>query len=208
MTVQAPHWRCWLMGLAVVAAPAPALAQKVELSPVFGRQFGGEIDAGEGILEIPAAWSYGLMLDIAWQPGVKLELLYTRQETRLDLKPFSGDPTSTLFDMAVQYIQAGVLYELHDEAKTRPFFGLTVGASYFDAREAEREGKWSFAGGFGGGVKHFLTGNVGLRADGRILFSLTSTGDEIFCTPTTCVTGVDSAIIAQGLLSGGLLFAF
>jgi hypothetical protein len=184
------------------------LAQKVELSPVFGRQFGGEIDAGDGILEIPAAWSYGLMLDIAWQPGVKLELLYTRQETRLDLKPFSGDPTSTLFDMAVQYIQAGVLYELHDEAKTRPFFGLTVGASYFDAREAEREGKWSFAGGFGGGVKHFLTGNVGLRADGRILFSLTSTGDEIFCTPTTCVTGVDSAIIAQGLLSGGLLFAF
>ena len=113
MTAQAPYWRCWLVGLAVVAATTPAVAQKVELSPVLGWQFGGEIDAGEGILEIPAAWSYGLVLDIALQPGTKLELLYTRQETRLDLKPFNGDPTSTLFDMAVQYIQAGVLYELY-----------------------------------------------------------------------------------------------
>ena len=80
-----------------------------------------------------------------------------------------------------------MVYEQNTEGKTRPFFGLSIGASYFDAKEAEREGKWSFAGGFGGGVKYFLTGNVGLRADGRILFSLTSTSDELFCSPTSCL---------------------
>ena len=32
--------------------------------------------------------------------------------------------------------------------------------------------------------------------------------DELFCTPTECLSGVEGAILAQGLLTGGLTLSF
>ncbi len=172
-----------------LAIPCFIHAQKFEITPFGGRQFGGELNIGTGVLNIPSAWNYGLILDFVTGPGTQIEVLYVRQETSLEQRDDATGSVTTLFDMAVEYFQVGVLYEPEISRTTRPFGNLT-------------------AGGFGGGVKQSLTPHVGVRADARVLFTFLSSVDDIFCNPTECLTGLNGAIVAQGLLTGGLILSF
>ena len=114
------------MGFIVVvglAIPCAIHAQKVEITPFAGRQFGGKLGTRTGELKIPAAWNYGLILDIATGPGTQLEVLYARQETslvqrvdstasfsrptppsRVALRPATSTPTATLISSS--YLRA------------------------------------------------------------------------------------------------------
>ncbi len=195
--------------LALAAAPVAVRAQGVEIIPFAGRQFGGEIDIRDGLLNIPAAWNYGLVIDIPTGAGTKLEVLYARQQTSLEQEDLATGTVSTLFPLTVQYLQVGVLYEPTDVTATRPFGGLTGGLTNFDPREPDRDGVVKFSGGFVGGVKRALAPHVGVRVDGRILFTFLSSTDEIFCAPPNeCLTGVEGAIVAQALLTAGLMLSF
>ena len=201
--------RLFLIACAAVAVPSVARAQRVEITPFGGRQFGGEIGIRRGRLDIPAAWNYGLTLDIALQPGTRLEFLYARQETSLDQEDQTTGDVTTLFDLAVEYFQTGVLYEPEFFRTTRPFGALTAGVTHYDAQEEGRSGEWRFSGGFAGGVKQTLTSRIGVRVEGRVLFTFISSADEIFCAPPNpCLTGVEGAIVAQGLVTGGLILSF
>ncbi len=191
-----------------LATPCAIRAQKVEITPFGGRQFGGALNIRTGELTIPRAWNYGLVIDIATGPGAYVEVLYARQETSLEQRDDTTGTVTTLFDMAVEHFQVGVLYEPEIFRKTRPFGSLTGGVTHYQAQEPGRSGEWRFSGGFGGGVKRSLTPHVGVRADARVLFTLLSSVDDIFCDPTGCLTGVEGAIIAQGFLTGGLILSF
>ena len=194
-----------VVGLAI---PCAVHAQRVEITPFGGRQFGGALNIRTGELKIPSAWNYGLVLDITTGLGTQLEVLYARQETSLEQRDDATGSVTTLFDMAVEYFQAGVLYEPEIFRTTRPFGSLTAGVTHYQAQEPGRSGEWRFSGGFGGGLKHSVAPHVGLRADARILFTFLSSVDELFCNPTACLTGVEGAIVAQGLLTGGLILSF
>ncbi len=196
----------FVVGLAI---PCVIHAQRVEITPFGGRQFGGALNIRTGELDIPAAWNYGLVIDIATGPGTQIEVFYARQETSLEQRVDSTGSVTTLWDLAVEYFQAGVLYEPEISKTTRPFGSLTGGVTHYQAQEPGRSGEWRFSGGFGGGVKQSLTPHVGFRADARILFTFLGSVDDIFCsTSAGCLTGVEGAIVAQGLLTGGLTFSF
>jgi hypothetical protein len=205
MTTQRPL----VFMLVLLAAPVAVSGQGVEIIPFAGRQFGGEIDIRSGRLNIPSAWNYGLVVDIPTGAGTRLEVLYARQQTSLEQVDQATGAVNTLFPMAVQYLQVGVLYEPEILTATRPFGGLTGGLTNYDAQEEERDGVTKFSGGFVGGVKHSLAPHVGVRVDGRILFTFLSSADEIFCAPPDdCLTGVEGAIVAQGLVTAGLMLSF
>ncbi len=191
-----------------LAIPCTVHAQRVEVTPFGGRQFGGALNIRTGELKIPRAWNYGLILDFATGPGTQLEVLYARQETSLEQRDDATGSVTTLFDMAVEYFQAGVLYEPEIFRTTRPFGSLTAGVTHYQAQEPGRSGEWRFSGGFGGGVKISVAPHVGFRADARILFTFLRSVDDIFCSPTGCLTGVEGAIVAQGLITGGLILSF
>ena len=201
--------RLLVLTLALAASPVAVAGQGVEIIPFAGRQFGGEIDIRDGLLNIPAAWNYGLVIDIPTGAGTKLEVLYARQQTSLEEEELATGTVTTLFPLTVQYVHVGVLYEPTDVTATRPFGGLTGGITNFDSREPDREGVLKFSGGFVGGVKRALAPHVGVRLDGRILFTFLSSTDEIFCAPPNeCLTGVEGAIVAQALLTAGLMLSF
>jgi hypothetical protein len=192
-----------------LAIPCAIHAQKVEITPFGGRQFGGALNIRTGELNIPAAWNYGLVIDIPTGPGAYVEVLYARQETLLEERVDATGMVTTLFDMAVEHFQVGVLYEPEFFRTTRPFASLTGGVTHYDAQEPGRSGEWRFSGGFAGGVKRLLTPHVGVRADARILFTFLGSVREIFCsTSAGCLTGVEGAIVAQGLLTGGVTLSF
>ena len=191
-----------------LAIPGVIHAQKFEITPFGGRQFGGEFNIGTGVLDIPSAWNYGLILDFATGPGTQLEVFYARQETSLDQRDDATGTVTTLFDMAVEYFQAGVLYEPEISRTIRPFGNLTAGATHYDSKEPERSGEWRFSGGFGGGVKISVAPHVGFRGDARILFTFLGSVGDLFCDPTGCLTGVEGAIVAQSMLTGGVTLSF
>ena len=191
-----------------LAIPCAIHAQKVEITPFGGRQFGGALNIRTGELNIPRAWNYGLVIDVATGPGAYVEVLYARQETSLEQRDEATGTVTTLFDMAVEHFQVGVLYEPEIFRTTRPFGSLTGGVTHYQAQEPGRSGEWRFSGGFAGGVKRSLTPHVGVRADARILFTFLSSVADIFCDPTGCLTGVEGAIVAQGLLTGGVILSF
>ena len=195
-----------VVGLAI---PCAIHAQRVEVTPFGGRQFGGTLGTRTGELKIPKAWNYGLILDFVTGPGTQLEVLYARQETSLVQRVDSTASDSTLWDLAVEYFQVGVLYEPEISRTTRPFGSLTAGATHYQAQEPGRSGEWRFSGGFGGGVKISVAPHVGFRADARVLFTFLGSVDDIFCsTSVGCLTGVEGAIVAQGLLTGGVILSF
>jgi hypothetical protein len=77
--------------LAMLVGAAPALAQhRAEITPFVGYLFGASVGTVLGDVGVAGDMSYGLILDVNVRHGGQLELSYTRQDSKLTLKQFSG----------------------------------------------------------------------------------------------------------------------
>ena len=202
--------RLFAVGLSIVLTPAGMSAQRIEITPFAGYQFGGSLQIQSGDLSVSSGLNYGLTFDISFTPGGKIELLYNRQETNLELEDEATGAVSTLFDMAVEYIHIGVVYEW-DLAKVKPFVVLTGGVTHMIPQGVDRESERWGSGIFGGGAKASISEHVGVKAQGRLAFSLVGAGDELFCAPAVaggCLVGLQRKLMAQGMLTGGVFVAF
>jgi hypothetical protein len=121
--------RAACVGAAAVAAvvawlPADALArgERVEIIPHGGVRFGGNFRdrlSGEP-MNIGASAAAGLTVDIAWDANTELELLYSRQATRL--KRDGAAPGSPSFDLDIEYYQIGGTYLFDKSGALQPYF--------------------------------------------------------------------------------------
>jgi len=196
--------------LSIVLTPVGLSAQRVEITPFGGVQFGGNLRIQGGDLSVSSGLNYGLTFDISFTPGGKIEFLYNRQETDLELEDEATGAVSTLFDMAVEFIHIGVVYEW-DLEKVKPFVVLTGGVTRMVPQGVDRESRRWASGIFGGGAKTFISEQVGIKAQGRLAFSLVRAGDELFCAPTIaggCLVGLRRKLMTQGMLTAGAFVAF
>ncbi len=196
--------------LSIVLAPAGLSAQRIEITPFGGFQFGGGLRIQSGDLDVSSGLNYGFTIDVSFTPGGKIEFLYSRQKTDLELEDGTTGAVSTLFDMAVEFIHVGTVYEW-DLEKVKPFVVLTGGMTHMVPQGADRESQWWASGIFGGGAKTFVSERVGIKAQGRLAFSLVLAGDELFCAPTIaggCLVGLRRKLMAQGMLTAGAFVAF
>lgn len=179
----------------------------VELTPIVGWQLGGKIRVRDGDVRIPSAVVYGGTLGIPLSTGAKIELMYSRQESSLELEEFTG-VKSKLFDMTTHYLQLGTVYEAVRSPGTVAFGLLSAGATIFDPKEAGTGTEWrfSFAGGLGG--KKFFSPRVGLRADARLQLTFISSTGAGWCSPGGCVIGLNGTMVAQLATTGGLVIRF
>ena len=69
------------LSLVVVLAASPAQAQKVELTPFIGYQFGGKVSLVNGDLQVKDDMNFGGIVDINVSHGGQIEISYTRQNT-------------------------------------------------------------------------------------------------------------------------------
>ncbi|MCZ6917675.1 MAG: hypothetical protein O7I93_12930 [Gemmatimonadetes bacterium] len=179
----------------------------IELTPIVGWQMGGKLRVRDGDVRIPSELVYGGLLNVPLSSGAMLELMYSRQETILELKEFTGIKR-TLFDMTVHYAQIGAVYEAVRSPGTKAFGVLTAGATIFDPKEAGTGSEWrfSFAGGLGG--KKFFSPRVGLRADARLQFTFISSAGSAWCGAGGCVVGLSGTVVAQLATTAGLVIKF
>ncbi len=196
--------------LSIVLTPAGLSAQRIEITPFGGFQFGGNLPLQSGDLSVSSGLNYGLTFDISFAPGGKIEFLYSRQKTELEFEDGTTGAVSTLFDMAVEFIHVGAVYEW-DLEKVKPFVVLTGGMTHMVPQGADRESQWWPSGIFGGGAKTFVSERVGVKAQGRLAFSLVRAGDELFCAPAIaggCLVGLRRKLMTQGMLTAGAFVAF
>ena len=196
--------------LSIVLIPAGMSAQRIEITPFAGFQFGGNLRIQSGDLSVSSGLNYGFTIDVSFTPGGKIEFFYSRQETDLQLEDEATGAVSTLFDMATEFVHVGVVYEW-DFEKIKPFVVVTGGVTHMLPQGVDRErARWA-SGIFGGGAKMSISEHVGVKAQGRLAFSLVRAGDELFCAPTIaggCLVGLQRKLMAQGMLTAGVFVAF
>ena len=195
--------------LFVLFAISTGFAQGVEISGYYGYQFGGKLTAIEGDLDIIDSEVYGVTLDIdlPMKPGGQIELLYSRQDTRLELKNYPSGEKEDLFDLVVEYYQIGGLQTASlPNPMIKPFGVFTLGAIRFLPKDSAYEDEWKFAITLGFGVKIFPSDRIGIRLQGNLLMPIMTTGGGLWCGGGGCAVGISSATaIIQGNVMAGLI---
>lgn len=188
--------------------PQRSSTRGIELGGFYGWQFGGSLSAVQGDISIKDSDFWGLALDIPIPAGVQVELLYHRQDSKLELKQRGTNVKEPLFDMSVEYFQIGGLRGL-PKGNTLPYGIFTLGATRFHPKDPSYNDEWKFSATLGLGVKVYASERVGLRLQGNLLIPFQWSGGSLWCGTSGCSVGVSSgSAIIQGNVLGGLFIVF
>jgi hypothetical protein len=180
-------------------------AQRFEISPFYGYRFGGEVQnplTGR-TFRFEDAPAYGLLLDVAPKQDApaKLEVLWSRQDSRVDLHGLSG---LGKVDVTIDQIQIGG--SLERGQRLREYVSLLVGATYYSTDGYGSDIRFSL--GVGGGLKYFLTRNLALRADLRGFCTIVDSSSAFISSGGTTVVAFSGSAVWQGQVTAGVSLAF
>jgi opacity protein-like surface antigen len=195
--------------LCLVALATPSFASGIELTPHIGYRWNGTIDADlsdvlRSDVDVEDSESFGVTLGIPLSSGFQLELLASRQESQLEVDGGLFEDPRTLGDITVDYYHAGLLWQW-GAGQAVPFFTISGGVTRLDPEwlGADSETRPSLS--LGGGVKIFVTDNLGFRFEGRGFFTdLEEDDDDDRC----CRYDDEEDDLTQGEVRTGLIVRF
>jgi len=206
---------CILTAALLVIAPATARSQTVEITPVVGYRVGGSFatvgtDSGTTIAdyEVEDAASFGVHLGFRVSHDGEIEVLYSRQNTRLATDGlFTGTP---VFDLALETWHAGGNYLFAEEdSRVRPYIGMGLGITRLLPEPADLRDETRFSASFAAGAKVWLGRHLGLRVEARGFFTFLESNRESFCrTGEGCQVHAEGSEISQGEVRAGLVLRF
>jgi opacity protein-like surface antigen len=182
--------------------------QQIEVMPFAGYLLTSNLSTLDGDLVIDHNFNYGGVLDIRVSDDLFIELLYNRTNTEVRFKQEYFDTVKYLFDMSIEYFQAGA----HVETETgnfRPFAAFTLGATYFKPKDDDINSELEFSFTAGGGIKYYFTENLATRLQWRFLIPIYFSSASIFCSDGYCglfITG--GTYLLQYDLTAGIAFSF
>jgi hypothetical protein len=152
-----------------------------------------DVSVTEGELNVYSNPNYGAAISFEVDRGLQAELLWIGQQTTMDLKRYNG-LTEPLFDIGINYFQAGAIYEFkqNSQQKAFPFTSFSLGATLFSPDSSIYGDEWRFSITFGGGGKFYLSDKVGLRLQARLLLPLNFSSVGMWCGSGGCSVGVGS----------------
>jgi hypothetical protein len=182
--------------------------QNFEVSPFIGYLFPGNLNTLDGELRIENHLNYGTALDIRTTDDLFIEILYNRTDTEVRFKQEYYDTIKTLFNMSIEYFQAGAHVET-ETGQFRPFAAFTLGATYFKPKDDKVNSDWKFSFTAGGGIKYYFTDNIGVRLQWWFLIPVYFSSASIFCSNGICSIYVSGGTyIFQYDLTAGLAVNF
>jgi hypothetical protein len=159
-----------LLLLPCVAQAQHAYTPSVEITPIVGYRWGGELQArGTDLLDedalIDSGTAFGLLVDIPLSRHSQIELMADRQSTSFE--------RGTLPDVDITYYHVGFLYQW-TPSHLRPFVVGSLGFADIAPEGARSEDRFSAS--IGGGLKVALSRHVGFRLEGRGFWTDTGSG--------------------------------
>jgi opacity protein-like surface antigen len=182
--------------------------QQIGVTPFEGYLLTSNLSTLDGDLIIDHNFNYGGVLDIRVSEYLFIELLYNRTNTEVRFKQEYFDTVKYLFDMSIEYFQAGA----HVETETgnfRPFAAFTIGATYFNPMDDNINSELEFSFTAGGGIKYYFTENLATRLQWRFLIPVYFSSAFVFCSDGYCgifITG--GTYLLQYDLTAGIAFSF
>ncbi|UCD50521.1 MAG: outer membrane beta-barrel protein [Phycisphaerales bacterium] len=193
---------------ACLAAWSPQLCQaQVEVTPFYGYQFSGSFQDEETGEEYDLSGSacVGGLLDVYVSDISQVEFYYSHQETELEAgSPF---PTSSFFDMDVDYYHLGGTLLIDDE-KWQPFVVGTLGLTHLSPEPSSIRSLTRFSLGFGGGARYFPTKNLGLYLAGRGLYTFIEGDTHIRIESGSTTVRIEANGLWQAVFQAGAIFRF
>jgi hypothetical protein len=183
---------------------APGWAQTVEVAPLAGYGFGGDLFelATNDHLDLDGAPIFGGAVSVALTDGLWFEALVTHQQADVDRSggPF-GPPVRTR--VVVDHFLAGGRQDL-GTGRAQPFLTGFLGLTRYGA-DGDDEVRFTLGG--GGGVKVALARHLGLRLDGRV-FSTFVDVDAAGACRGGCIVGFGVNAVWQADFTAGLILVF
>lgn len=205
-----------LAAAALCARPASAQlrANTVEISPYFGRLFGGEFARGSNSIfsqrvDVDDANTYGVRLGYNVSEAVEVEVQGSRTDTHFVSNSSGdvfGDNGQRLGDLRIDYLLGYGTFNF-GHRRVVPYVTLGAGVARLQPSATPSPGRTSdrFTASLGVGVKLFINPHFGVRADGRGYSTYLNSND-------TCRDGDRHCdgqhYLTNGEISGGLIFAF
>lgn len=185
----------------------------VQLTGLYGYQFGGSLDLDEGKLRIDAAPAWTVQAGLRWQEDGFVFASYSRQSTTAKFDADSGSASDGQFDVDIGYLQLGGELDLRMRKHLVPFIGLGIGATHFTPIGTGDGTDWFFSFSAIGGLKIPIVEHVGLKAQVRYLGTVVNSNASWFCGSVggsgTCAVSLrDTTVMSQGDVTGGLYVSF
>jgi len=185
--------------------PNKAFAQ-AEIFGFGGYQVSSDITVSQGEVVVHSNPYYGAAFSFEAERGVQAEIMWIGQQTTMDFQQSNGI-TEPLFDIGIHYIQFGVIYEFREVSvqKVFPFMSFSLGTTLFSPTDGDYSDEWLFSITFGGGGKFYISKNVGIRLEARLLLPLNFSGGGMWCGSSGCgaVVGTWTSFL-QADLTGGI----
>ncbi len=151
---------------ALVLTNTILFAQSIEITPVAGYTFSGDIEGYYGTYDLQNAFLYGAKLDVEFDDLSYFELSYRRNDPTLTYITSPGNTDKETSTGTAHYM-AGYLREFQD-GPIRPFGVISLGTSrYWEKGDSDLR-HWFFSTEFGVGIKMFINDMVGLRLQGSV----------------------------------------
>ena len=224
-----------LIAIALFAASrVEATDPKIEINPFAGVRFGGSISGGSyetltEKLDFAEGDQYGVNLDIPFAmmgvggtggKSVMLEFMFNSSGANLQFEPRNindvpefirdrfevDDGKIIIAKPRVMYLHGGILSQFRTEGVI-PYVNAGIGATIFDASDADFESEWKFSSRIGAGAKYMFNEKVGTRLQFTTYFTSMPSG-EYWCDPFGCWEYEEWHSFFQAEASGGLVFAF
>ena len=179
---------------------------QAEIFGFGGYEVASDVQVSQGQLNIYSNPNYGAGISFEVERGVQAEVFWIGQQTPMELKRYNG-LTEPLFDVGIHYFQAGAVYEFRQTKaqKAFPFTSFSLGATLFSPIDADFSEEWRFSITFGGGGKFYISDNVGLRLQARLLLPFNFNSVGMWCGSGGCSAAVSSwATLLQADFTGGI----
>ena len=190
--------------LLVLGHAGPVSAQTVEVAPVAGYRFGGDLFelATNHPLDRDGAPVFGGAVSVEMANGFWFEALFTHQQADVDISagPFSP-PVRTR--AVVNHWLAGGRQDL-GTGRAVPFLTGFLGLTHYGA-DGDDEVRFTLGG--GGGVKFPLARHLGLRLDGRVFTTFVDVDAGAACGGG-CIVGLNVNVVWQAEFTAGLILVF
>jgi hypothetical protein len=196
------HWAVTFVAVVLLGRATPLRAQGVEIAPLSGYRFGGDLFeiAAARPLDNDGAPALGVVVDIPLSEGLQVEASFSHQQ--LDVPgPFQPSQPPATWRIAVDQWQVGGLQE-YGGTKIRPFATGLVGLTRY-AAEADNEVRLSVAA--GGGVKIFPVSHLGVRLDGRVFATFLDAGGTAVACAGGCIAHLHVSVAWQAEFTAGLV---
>lgn len=191
------------------ASASRSVLTRYEVMPFIGYRLNGDFDIANTTPKQRASLddhrSFGLAFDVRRDESSQYELLYSRQESRLE----KDSPLAPL-DVNVEYLHVGGTLGVNEELVFRPYIVGTLGLTRFTLESGSDDTRFSFS--LGAGVRVPVTPRFNVRLEARGFLTWIDTDSAIFCASGSfggvCSIRSRGSTFTQFELLAGAAFAF